>query len=410
VNTGTTIYALAHQDKALIDQTMASLKAAPFNKVRMCMFPKDYRYNHNEPDFYAFERNEDGSWNVNRPSLDYWKHMEACLTRLQDMGIQADLILFHPYDRWGFSALSEEERFIYLDYALARLSAFPHVWWSLANEYDLMEITVPEWERIEEFVAAHDPFCHMLSNHNCICHWDFSRQNVTHACIQCKELCRVSEWKREFSKPVLIDECCYEGNLPDEWGCISGREMTNRFWSSCVVGGYCTHGETFLDDENEVLWWAKGGVLHGDSPARIAFLRGIIESLPAQLQAVETFWESMRIVPEQDRQETLAKTGRMKLFVESMWRMNAVDQRSFTSWGQQYEGRIGDDVMLRFYDVRTSARDFLKLNPEKHYRVEVIDTWNMTRDLLGEALPGDAVIALPGREGMAVLAICVNPA
>ena len=39
---GTTVYALAHQEDALVEQTLETLKAAPFNKVRMCVFPKDY--------------------------------------------------------------------------------------------------------------------------------------------------------------------------------------------------------------------------------------------------------------------------------------------------------------------------------------------------------------------------------
>ena len=46
---GTTIYALVHQDRDLITQTMQTLGEAPFNKVRFCVFPKHYDFNHNEP-------------------------------------------------------------------------------------------------------------------------------------------------------------------------------------------------------------------------------------------------------------------------------------------------------------------------------------------------------------------------
>ena len=56
---GTTIYALAHQPETLIDQTIEALKQAPFNKVRHCVFPKHYDYNHNDPEFYPFEKKED---------------------------------------------------------------------------------------------------------------------------------------------------------------------------------------------------------------------------------------------------------------------------------------------------------------------------------------------------------------
>ncbi len=64
---GTTIYALAHQTKDLMAETMETLKKAPFNKVRMCVFPKDYRYNKNDPAFFPFAKREDGSWDVTHP-------------------------------------------------------------------------------------------------------------------------------------------------------------------------------------------------------------------------------------------------------------------------------------------------------------------------------------------------------
>ena len=44
---GTTCYAWTHQGDALEEQTLATLKTAPFNKMRMCVFPKDYIYNEN---------------------------------------------------------------------------------------------------------------------------------------------------------------------------------------------------------------------------------------------------------------------------------------------------------------------------------------------------------------------------
>ena len=54
----------------------------------------------------------------------------------------------HPYDRWGFSQMTQEEDDLYWSYVLARFSAYRNVWWSLANEYDLMYCkTVDDWER-----------------------------------------------------------------------------------------------------------------------------------------------------------------------------------------------------------------------------------------------------------------------
>lgn len=36
--------------------TLATLRSAPSNKIQMCVFPKSYEYNHNEPEFYLFPR------------------------------------------------------------------------------------------------------------------------------------------------------------------------------------------------------------------------------------------------------------------------------------------------------------------------------------------------------------------
>jgi Domain of unknown function (DUF5060) len=51
---GTTCYAWTHQGDALEEQTRASLRSAPFNKLRRCVFPKHYLFNENEPPLYPF--------------------------------------------------------------------------------------------------------------------------------------------------------------------------------------------------------------------------------------------------------------------------------------------------------------------------------------------------------------------
>ena len=71
-----------------------------------------------------------------------------------------------------------------------------------------------------------------------------------------------------------MDEIAYEGNIQHEWGDISGKELTRRFWEAACRGGYATHGETYLSPDN-ILWWSHGGVLHGESPERIKFLKEI---------------------------------------------------------------------------------------------------------------------------------------
>ncbi len=55
--------------------------------------------------------------------------------------------------------------------------------------------------------------------------------------------------------------------------------MVLRFWQGTVAGTYVGHGETYTDPQ-DIVWLSKGGVLHGQSPARLAFLRKILEAAP----------------------------------------------------------------------------------------------------------------------------------
>ena len=406
---GTTVYALAHQEDALVEQTLQSLRAAPFSKVRMCVFPKHYDYNHNEPPFYAFEKNPDGSWDVNRPCFAFWHRFETILRRIAEMDIQIDLILFHPYDRWGFSKMPQQDNLIYLDYLQRRLSAWPNIWWSLANEYDLnMDAkSLADWEEIEETTAKNDPYGHLLSNHNCMCFWDAARPHVTHASLQTKGLTEIPRWIREYKKPVIIDECCYEGNLPYLWGSISGREMVRRFWRCYASGAYCTHGETFLAGD-EILWWARGGVLRGESPRRIAFLREIMESLPGPLVPIDTglldqaalegpAWEKVMEATPEDMKNFF------RLFSESIRRMDIRDRVPHLAGEHTWEAHCGEEAYLTYFDLQCYGVQTVHLPMDKVYQAELIDVWNMTREVIAENISGETRLQLPGRDNLALL-------
>ena len=202
---GTTVYAFSHQEDAVVEQTFETLAKAPFNKIRMCVFPKHYNYNHNEPPCYAFARkadaakepagytlNDPGQWDVHRPNMELWERLESHIARLGGLGIQVDLIIFHPYDRWGFSKFPRREACVYLDYLTRRLGAFPNLWWSMANEYDLLDYTKEDWECLAQFLHDHDPYHHLLSNHQMVIPWDFANENTTHICLQTSDLGEIS--------------------------------------------------------------------------------------------------------------------------------------------------------------------------------------------------------------------------
>lgn len=395
---GTTVYALIHQEKELIDKTMETLKSAPFNKVRMCLFPKDYEFNKNEPELFAYHKDENGAWDYNRPCFEFFEHIESRIAELESLGIQCDLILFHPYDRWGFAHMTMEEIDLYLDYVTRRLSAYPNIWWSLANEYDIMHYEPEVWTHIAEYVNSHDPHNHLLSNHNCIIYWDFDNEHTTHVCLQIKSVDDINHMIDRYNKPLMVDECCYEGTIRYEWGNISGYEMMNRFWKSVMLGGYCTHGETFLSDD-EILWWSKGGVLKGESPARIAFLRELVEEIGGPLtycgnEFTRARYDELRANPD--------------TFENDFWRAvaNATWERAREAMNndKEYMCHFGQAAYLRYYERKCPGIGVFDLPEDRCYRIEVIDAWNMTREIVLESASGHVEVKLPGREAIALLA------
>lgn len=284
---GTTCYAWAWASEALQQQTIETLKTAPFNKMRMCVFPT-----HGEPVLYPFERDSTGKNDFSRLNPAYFAHLERRVGELQAMGIEVDLILFHPYDHWGYAEMSAAEDDRYLKYVLARFSAFRSIWWSLANEFDLMKAKkVSDFDRLFHIVEQHDPYGHLRSIHYSKVMYDYTHLWVTHASLQTWKFEEAPGYLTAWNKPVVFDEVKYEGNLNRRWGNLTGEEMAYRVWQGVVAGCYVTHGEVLLDPDapleegSSVLWGADGGVLRGTSAPKIGFLRKIVEESGAVADA-----------------------------------------------------------------------------------------------------------------------------
>jgi hypothetical protein len=368
---GTTCYAWTHQGDELEQQTLESLRQSPFNKIRMCVFPKHYRYNANEPPLYPFEKTVNGGWDFTRLTPAYFRHFEKRVAELGKLGIEADVILFHPYDRWGFADMGQEADERYLHYVIARLAAYHNVWWSLANEYDLLRHkTMADWDNLFQFIQQNDPYNHLRSVHNwqgldthgCETFYDHRKSWVTHCSIQHGYVDLVTNWREQFGKPVVVDECCYEGNLPNGWGNISGQEMVRRFWESTVRGGYAGHGETFLDPD-EIIWWSKGGTLHGESPSRIAFLKQVLESLSPG---------------------GFSPLGR-------------ITDTNLSSAGQP------GHFYLTYFGVRQPGQMTITIKEAGRYSAEIIDTWEMTTQPVLGSFEKTVTLELPSRPYLAVL-------
>ncbi len=364
---GTTCYVWHLQSEELQEQTLETLRESAFNKIRFCVFPKHYDYNLSEPFCYPFEGSRESGWDFTRFNPAYFRHLERRIADLQALGIEADIIMLHPYDRWGFSDMGAENDDRYFKYLIARIAAFRNVWWALANEYDLMKAkTVADWERLAGVICENDPYGRLRSIHNCIPFYDHTRPWITHCSLQRQDLHLSTELtadlRTRYKKPIVWDEICYEGNINWCWGNISGQELVRRFWEAAVRGGYAGHGETYLGHD-DVLWWSHGGKLYGDCPARLKFLRKIYAEIPGcgLSPMVKRYWYNF------DETCGVSKDESYKLY--------------YFSW------------------FRPSFRDF-DFGEEK-WEVTVLDTWEMTETGLG-VQTGKFRVPLPGKEYIAI--------
>lgn len=301
VQMGTTCYAWTHQREKLQEQTLASLKKSPFNKLRMCVFPKRYSWNQNEPRYYPFEGQAPDKWDFARMNPRFFQHFEKRVLDLQKLGIEADVILFHPYDKghWGFDNMGRANDDRYLRYVIARLGAYRNVWWSLANEYDFMKAKKEsDWDRFGKIVQKYDPYRRLCSIHNGSRIYDHHKPWITHVSIQngsaVEDFGRAILFRDIYRKPVVFDEVKYEGNIDLRWGNLKPEEMVLRFWHGTIDGTYVGHGETYMHPR-DILWWSKGGVLHGKSPIRIKFLKRMIESSPTSYVEPVDKWQYPKI-------------------------------------------------------------------------------------------------------------------
>ncbi len=385
---GTTCYVWSLQSEELQELTLKTLAGSAFNKIRFCIFPKHYDYNLKEPISYPYEGTPCDSsvltkenfydyagcapgndWNYKRFNPKHFQLFEKRVNDLMAMGIEADIIVMHPYDRWGFGGMEKEEDDLYWNYVIARLSAYRNVWWSLANEYDLMKTKkLEDWERYADIICKKDIYNHLRSIHNCRPFYDYSRPWITHCSIQRQDTYKsaefVDEWRIRYKKPIVLDEIAYEGNIQYGWGNISGQELVRRFWEAACRGGYAGHGETFMHPK-DILWWSHGGEFHGESPERFKFLLKILKETPGPgLAPMEAQWD-----------EVAAKVDRTSL-----------DDGNYFLY---YYGFNRPSFRQYYYDDRYE------------YEAEIIDTWNMTITKAG-TFKGRSKINLPGREYMAV--------
>lgn len=360
---GTTSYAWTQMADTLEEITLASLKKSSFNKVRMCVFPKNYELVREAPILFPFvlkeiKKDNKGKevyiWDFDHFNPAFFQHLENRVHDLDRLGIQADLILFHPYDkgRWGFDALPNEVNTRYIRYLVARLAAYRNVWWSMANEWDYVKAkSLSDWDLLTKTVVHADPYRHLLSIHGATATYaDYWKPEFTHVSIQdespVQTIGAAAMLRNIYKKPVVCDEVGYEGNLKNRWGRYSPEEMTHLTWNGVMGGIYVTHGECYRDTAKAgQIFWAQGGALQGESWKRIAFLRKIVEQCPNALSMADV----------------------------------ARDNTTTTAGKDYYLIYLGKEIHNAWlFDLPVKNDHYGKVKPGTKFKAEIIDTWDMT--------------------------------
>ena len=358
---GTTCYAWAFQSERMQELTLENLKRTEFNKVRMCILPKSL--GPGEPPRHPFPM-VNNKLELTHFDPEYFRHFEQRVADLDKLGVQADLILFHPYGKeWGYDTMPQEVNERYVRYVVARMGSLRNVWWSLANEYDLLKTwKMPEWDHLFHVIQETDVAGHLRSIHHSGPMYDYAKPWVTHASLQTYDFDKMAEWKKAWVKPVIFDEVQYEGNISRRWGNLSGEELTRRFWLGVTAGAYCTHGEVIAVKNSVDGLSADGGTMHGESPQRILFLRKLLEETNVGLAQID---------------------------------------------GAYYRSANGNagkpgEVILYYFDYHRPDDYTFPLPEGASYKTELIDPWAMTVTPLPGTFEGKSDITLSGRPYQAV--------
>jgi hypothetical protein len=97
--------------------------------------------------------------------------------------------------------------------------------------------------------------------------------------------------------------------------------------------------------------------------------------------------------------EAVVKNGMMKIL-----RIPAADLYNLFASIPRYNGSYNDEVFIYYLADQCAVETQIDLPETGNYRVDVIDTWEMTRETVMENVHGSQKVNLPGHEGMAIIA------
>jgi hypothetical protein len=184
----------------------------------------------------------------------------------------------------------------YVRYVVARLASFRNVWWSLANEFDLMEQkTDADWDRLFQIVQHDDPSNHLRSVHHSQRMYDPSKPCLTHLSVQngiaCGGFRPGGDLPAARAQAGRLRRGEVRGQQPQALGPAqrrgAGPALLDRHDRRPPTSA---HGEIFMRDDRQT-WLRKGGVLARREPKRIGFLKQILSTAPV-IDPIDQYYQT----------------------------------------------------------------------------------------------------------------------
>ncbi len=107
---------------------------------------------------------------------------------------------------------------------------------------------------------------------------------------------------------------------------------------------------------------------------------------------------------ELQQMEQMVPEG-FRIFIRSFMNMDQTERERFIQAEPSYFGHVGDEAFLRYLDTECCIVTTLRLPAHAAYRVDLIDTWNMTRETVLSGVSGAVEVPCYGREYCAILAV-----
>eukprot|EP01084_Bolivina_argentea_P070037 127400_1 len=210
--TGTTAYGITHTSLELQNITMNTVKNLRskniFNKIRFLIFPQYYMYSRLKPLYFPYlGSKENNFYNFTQFDVRYWQNLDKMIKTFQSHNMISDVILFSNYS-YGFgnfdciggtnsSNYNITMDLFYIKYLVSRLASYRLVWYSMANEFDLVNCKnkgkhnkppeFPIWDAYFKYLLQIDPYRNPVkqkSIHQSSLMYNYSQPWTTHFSIQ----------------------------------------------------------------------------------------------------------------------------------------------------------------------------------------------------------------------------------